>query len=462
MTQVENRPPQQQSLGTAAARNLATTTKSVPQMQGITPRWLLRVLPWVQAEGAVYRVNRRLTYAVGDGQVSFTNVGNDIRVVPPELRELPLLRDYDDDDVLVSLADRFVQQEYQPGDVIVQKGQPADRVFLVAFGKLSKIGIGEYGDETVLEVVDGGAFFGEAGLYGEARDWSFSVRANTRVILLTLPRQEFDRIADQAEGLRAHVNEVLAKPVQPSNNKGEANIALSSGHDGEPTLAHTFVDYELRPREYELNVAQTVLRIHTRVSELYNNPMNQTEEQLRLTVEAVRERQENDMINNPVYGLLANADLKQRIHTRTGPPTPHDLDELISRRRKTQFILAHPRAIAAFGRECNRQGLYPDTTTVAGKRAQAWRNIPILPCDKIPISDSGQTSIIAMRTGEKNQGVIGLHHAGLPDEREPSLNVRFMGISDKAIASYLVSAYYSVAILVPDALGVLESVELGR
>ncbi len=31
----------QLSLGTAAARNLATTTKSVPQMQGITSRWLL-------------------------------------------------------------------------------------------------------------------------------------------------------------------------------------------------------------------------------------------------------------------------------------------------------------------------------------------------------------------------------------------------------------------------------------
>ena len=38
----------QLSLGVAAARNLATTTKSAPQMQGITSRWLLRVLPWVQ------------------------------------------------------------------------------------------------------------------------------------------------------------------------------------------------------------------------------------------------------------------------------------------------------------------------------------------------------------------------------------------------------------------------------
>ncbi|MET9000202.1 Crp/Fnr family transcriptional regulator, partial [Amycolatopsis sp. NPDC004169] len=33
------------SLGRAAARTLATTTKSVPQMQGISSRWLLKVLP---------------------------------------------------------------------------------------------------------------------------------------------------------------------------------------------------------------------------------------------------------------------------------------------------------------------------------------------------------------------------------------------------------------------------------
>ena len=65
-----------------------------------------------------------------------------------------------------------------------------------------------------------------------------------------------------------------------------------------------------------------------------------------------------------------------------------------------------------------------------------------------------------MRTGEENQGVIGLHQTGIPDEIEPGLNVRFMGIDEKALISYLVSAYFSAAVLVPDALGVLEDVEV--
>ncbi|MFD0597985.1 hypothetical protein ACFQZ4_41700 [Catellatospora coxensis] len=115
------------SLATAAARNLATTTKSAPQMQEISSRWLLRMLPWVQVKGGTYRVNRRLSYAVGDGRVSFTTVGAQVKVVPPELCELPLLRDFEDLGVLGALADRFTQAEYAPGDAIVEAAAPPTR-----------------------------------------------------------------------------------------------------------------------------------------------------------------------------------------------------------------------------------------------------------------------------------------------------------------------------------------------
>jgi hypothetical protein len=202
--------------------------------------------------------------------------------------------------------------------------------------------------------------------------------------------------------------------------------------------------------------------MHSRVADLYNEPMNQVEQQLRLTVEALRERQESELVNNADFGLLHNADLSQRIHTRTGPPTPDDMDELLCRRRKTRFFLAHPRAIAAFGRECSKRGLYPQTTDVDGRQVHAWRGVPVLPCAKIPVTESGTTAILAMRTGEDDAGVIGLRRTGLEDEREPGLNVRFRGIDAKGILTYLVSAYYSAAVLVPDALGILENVEIAR
>src|SRR2546423_12450365 len=248
----------------------------------------------------------------------------------------------------------------------------------------------------------------------------------------------------------------------PQTSHGKAYIDLASGHEGEPDIPGTFADYEMKPREYELSVAQTVVRVHTRLADLCNEPMNQVEEQLKLTVQALRERQEHEMINNPEFGLLHNADLKQRIHSRTGPPTPDDVDGLLSRRRDSHFFLAHPRTIAAFGRECNARGLYPIGADINGRQVPAWRGVPIFPCNKIPITDRRTSSIIVLRTGEDNQGVVGLHQTGIPDEYEPSLSVRFMGISEKAIISYLVSAYYSVAPLVSAALGILENVEIGH
>lgn len=298
--------PRPTSLSTAAARNLVTVTKTRPQMQGITPRWVLAMLPWVETSGGVFRVNRHRAAQMG---------GRDIEI--------------------------------------------------------------------------------------------------------------------------------------------------AAGHRGEPELPTTFADYEPEPREYELSVAQTILRVHTRVSDLFG-PMDQVQEQLRLTIHSLRETQEHEMLNNPEFGLLHNVHPKQRIHTRQGSPTPDDLDTLITRRRKTRLLFAHPLAIAAFGRECNARGIHPGTRELAGHVVRTWRGIPLLPCDKLPVSDDGTTSIVAIRPGLKDQGVVALHQTGIPDEVEPSLNVRFMQIDERAVASYLVSAYYSVAALLPDSFGVLDDVQIGR
>ncbi|MFC8246058.1 family 2B encapsulin nanocompartment shell protein [Streptomyces chartreusis] len=452
----------QQSLGTAAARNLATTTKSAPQMQEISSRWLLRMLPWVNVQGGTYRVNRRLTYAVGDGRVTFVKTGDRVDVIPAELCELPALRDYEDEEVLSELAQRCQQREFTAGSVIASFGSQADEVLLIAHGRVEKLGTGPYGEDESLGVLADGAYLGDQALLDADAIWEYSVRAVTACTVLVLPRQDVERVAERADSLREHLEQLRAIPEQRTNKYGEREIDLAAGHSGEPDIPHTFVDYEARPREYELSVAQTVLRIHSRVADLYNQPMNQTEQQLRLTVEALKERQEHELINNREFGLLNNCEYDQRLQPHDGVPSPDDMDELLCRRRGTKLFLAHPRAISAFGRELNKRGLVPETIEMAGNRIPTWRGVPIFPCNKIPVTDARTTSIIAMRTGESEQGVIGLQQSGIPDEIEPSLSCRFMGINEQAIIKYLVTAYYSAAVLVPDALGVLENVEIGR
>ncbi|MFC4608055.1 family 2B encapsulin nanocompartment shell protein [Streptomyces maoxianensis] len=452
----------QQSLGTAAARNLATTTKSAPQMQEITSRWLLRMLPWVQVQGGTYRVNRRLSYSVGDGRVTFVQTGNRVAVIPAELGELPALREYGDEAVLTELANRCDQREFRAGEVLAAAGSAADRVYLLAHGRVEQIGTGPYGDETELGVLADGAYFGDQALLERDASWDYTARAATACTVLVLTRDDVLNLAERVDSLRGHLAGLSSLPQQRTNKYGEAAIDLSAGHVGEAVVPHTYVDYDGAPREYELSVAQTVLKVHSRVADLYNQPMNQTEQQLRLTVEALRERQEHELINNREFGLLNNCDYGQRLQPHDGAPSPDDMDELLSRRRGSKLFLAHPRAIAAFGRECNRRGLVPDRVEVAGHHLPAWRGVPIFPCNKIPVTEARTTSIICMRTGEADQGVIGLQQSGIPDEIEPSLSVRFMGIDEQAIISYLVTAYYSAAVLVPDALGVLENVEVSR
>lgn len=300
----------QTALGTQAARSLSTTTKTPPQTQATSPRWLLRILPWIDVSGGTYRLTRTTRRAI-------ERHGSD---------------------------------------------QPA--------------------------------------------------------------------------------------------------VITSAGHVGEVRLPAGFVDYETPAREFPLGVAQTVLRVHTRVDELYSHPMSQYEQQLRLTVEALRERQEHELLHHPDFGLLQNIEPRHSIRTRSGGPAPADLDSLVAKQTRPRYLLAHPRAIAAFSRQCNRSGIRPGTAEAGGRPVLSWRGVPILPCDKLPITPERETTILVLRTGEDRQGVVGLRPTGLPDQLEPGVNVRRIGIDEQAVASHLVSAYYSVAMLLPNSVCALTGVSL--
>ena len=233
-----------------------------------------------------------------------------------------------------------------------------------------------------------------------------------------------------------------------------------------------YVEYETEPREYKLNSISTIINVNTAIEDVYSSPYDQVQEQLGLAIESLRERQESQLINNDDYGLLKNVADSQRIQPlrADGRPTPDDLDELISKVwKEPSFFLAHPRAIAAFERECTRRGVPPVVVDIAGGKFLTWRGIPLVPTDKLlvdglknPKSQGGKTNILLVRTGEAKRGVIGLFQAGLKNEHSRGLSVRFRGIDNKGVASYLLSLYCSAAILADDAIAVLEDVEVGE
>lgn len=344
-----------QSLSTEAARNLATTTKSAPQMQGISSRWLLKILPWVQTGGGTYRVNRTVSYTVGDGRITFVKTGTELRVIPAMLRELGMLRNFPDDQVVKAIADRFVKEEFRKGDVIVRRGEPVDKIFLIAHGRIERLGTGAYGDEASLDVLSDGDHFGHHPLPDAC--WEFTARAQTDVVTMTFNRGDWDAALNSSAALRRHAEAYLE--AERVGRRGSDAVDLSAGHTGEVLLPGTYVDYEVSPREYELSVAQTVLRVHSRVSDLYNQPMNQSEQQLRLTIQALKERQESELINNAEFGLLHNADSSSGCTPAPArpPPTTWTNSSAAAEGRSTSSPTpapSPPSAASAAGAACTR------------------------------------------------------------------------------------------------------------
>jgi hypothetical protein len=460
----------QRSITTVTAKKLATTTKTPPQMGSITPRLLLKLLPWVQVDSGIYRVNRtkvdlkkadRIEVEFFDGIPAFK---------VETFRRIPLFT-HIEQDIVSRLAKKFQIENTALGGNLIEEGRDSQKFFIVVKGQVEISSKGTHGEDLRIAILSEGEYFGEANLLSD-KPSSVTVKAITPAVFFTLNSSELEEIIKEVPTFREQFQKAIDEHLRLKatvNDHGEKHIDLASGHEEDNIIPETYIDYEEKPREYPLNTLQTVVRVHTRVTDLYNDPYNQLEQQMRLSIESIKERQEWELINNKSFGLLASVDPGYRISTRYGSPTPDDLDELLSLVwKKPAFFLAHPRAIAAFERECTWRGVPPVTTNVFGVPVITWRGVPVIPSDKVEIQGQyltnrgvGTTSIILVRTGEQEQGVVGLHQAGIPGEIAPSLSARLMGLDKFAVASYLLTKYFSLASLTDDAIAVLENVEIG-
>jgi hypothetical protein len=460
----------QRSVTTAVARNLASTTKTSPKMMSITPRWLLSLLPWVQVNGGTYRVNRtkielpraeRIAVEVSDKSATFA---------PEALRGVPLFAKLPEA-IISRMVKKFRIEEVALGKDLLIEGADQNKFFIIAQGQVEVLSKGAHGSDLRIALLTEGEYFGETDLVSD-KPSDVTVRTLTPCVLLALSRKDLDTVLKELPNFTDDFRRAIAEheELRSSVNKfGERNIDLVSGFAENVEIPETFVDYSASPREYSLSSVQTVVRVHTRVSDLYNGPYDQLEEQMRLTIEGIKERQEWELINNRKFGLIHSADSTMRISPRYGVPTPDDLDELLALVwKKPAFFLAHPKAIAAFERECTWRGVPPVTMNLFGTPVIMWRGVPLVPCDKLEVKSRfrsnqwlGTTSILLVRVGEADQGVVGLHQSGIPGEIMPSLSARLMGLDSLGVASYLLTLYHSCAVLTDDALGILENVEVG-
>jgi CRP-like cAMP-binding protein len=463
---------ERESLAIEAARQLTHTTKSKPYMTAVTPQYLLQLLPWENVPGGTFRINRtKMIFKRGDRVEIIKNFsGKNPQVTGEGLRAVPIFNRLNTNQ-LKKIASRLVLEEHERGVELVHEGTERDKFYIIAEGSLELMAACSHGNDIRLKFLNVGDFFGAEELLTDETS-KYTIRTLTKCTLLSLTWKSLDKIITSDPALKKNMEETMAlvkKLMSSTTEHGEAVAQVKSGHKGEVSLPSTFVDYSYNPKEIPLSSVQTILKVHTRVSDIYNDPMNQLQEQLRLTIQSMKERQEWEMINNPFFGLINQCEPYMNVHTHFGSPTPDDMDNLLSLVWKSpSFFLAHPLAIAAFGRECTWRGVPPPTVEMFGGKFITWRGIPLIPTDKIeinkgdtPLKSAGTTSIILVRIGKETQGVVGLHQTGIPNEITPGLSVRLMKIDQKAISSYLLTQYYALAAMAEDAIAVLDNVEVG-
>src|SRR5690242_20753172 len=93
-------------------------------------------------------------------------------------------------------------------------------------------------------------------------------------------------------------------------------FAVECSPDDDTDRKVALVDYEKKPREYVLSTVTNTIEVHTRISDLFRSPMDQTKEQLTVAVERLKEKQEDEHINNGNYSLLNSVHDSMRLKPR--------------------------------------------------------------------------------------------------------------------------------------------------
>jgi len=210
---------------------------------------------------------------------------------------------------------------------------------------------------------------------------------------------------------------------------------------------------------------------------LFSNKHDQLLTQLGLAAEVVYENKENLLFNHPKFGLLNN--VAKPLHIKEdGPPTPEVLDDMLSRLWKMpDAFMMHPETLQAFQAECNKLGIRLQPREMWGSQFTCWRGLPILPTNKLYLTPGdaaedqkstaektkyemndrergeSHSSILLARFGEQRQGVVSLYPKGMTGSKMfPLIDIDFMGLDERSVASYLLSTYAAIAVLTPGAL----------
>jgi CRP/FNR family transcriptional regulator, nitrogen oxide reductase regulator len=133
------------------------------------------------------------------------------------LGRLPFFADLPAKD-LERVNQRFVEVGYQPGDTIYAAGDPAERLFVVADGKVKLLQHAPGGRNVLLEILTSGEFFGNLATLGIAA-YPDTAQAQTSACVLSIRADDFRRLLDEYPGIALKTLSVMVERLNAANRR---------------------------------------------------------------------------------------------------------------------------------------------------------------------------------------------------------------------------------------------------
>jgi ATP-binding cassette subfamily B protein len=140
-------------------------------------------------------------------------------LTPARLRAIPLF-EHLGEHALERLASQFVTERHEPGQTVIEEGEPGNRFYIIVRGKVAVFSTGPDGTPLPLGRKQDGDYFGEIALLEGARRTA-TVRTVEPSLFLTLGRRHFLDMMALYPDIRAEVKQVAMDRLEHDREAGK-------------------------------------------------------------------------------------------------------------------------------------------------------------------------------------------------------------------------------------------------
>lgn len=144
------------------------------------------------------------------------------------LKSAPLFACLDSEEV-AALADITLEQEYNPGDLVYQAGQPAEHVYVIVRGKVEVLHRTN-STEYVIAVLGEKECFGEMAILDD-EPRSAAVRALEPTLVLKIDRDSFRELIHERPQISFAIFKILTSRLRQKNLEAESLLAIDTSRN---------------------------------------------------------------------------------------------------------------------------------------------------------------------------------------------------------------------------------------